>query len=257
LSSLRRHAARVVPPLLVIVALVGLWYAAIAIFDWQPILVPSPTDVWNSFVERRDMLPHHVETTLFEALEGYGLAILLGVAIAVPIAYSRVVERSVYPVLVSLNAVPKVAIAPLLLLWFGFGAGPRVVLAMLICTFPIVLATATGLKSTPPEVVELGRSLSASQAQMFVKLRFPAAMPQIFVGLKLGISLAMIGAVVGEFVGGRPEGLGYLVQASGAAGDTALTFVAAILLALLSVILFYSIVGLERMLLPWARHQSS
>jgi NitT/TauT family transport system permease protein len=257
MTAVRRQMLNAVPPLVVIAACIGLWYGLIAIFDWKRILVPSPTDVWHAFAHNRELLPRHVKTTLFEALEGYGLAIGICVPLAVPIAYSRVVERSLYPVLVALNAVPKVAIAPLLLLWFGFGTGPRVVLATLICSFPIILATATGLKSTPAEVVELGRSLSASQAQMFVKLRFPAAMPQIFVGLKLAISLAMIGAVVGEFVGGEQAGLGYLVYASGANADTPLTFVAAILLAIMSVLLFYTVVTLERFLLPWVRYEPS
>jgi NitT/TauT family transport system permease protein len=244
-------AAHVLLPVLTIAALVGLWWLATIVFDWKPFLVPSPKNVWNELVTQRHLLPGHVETTLVETLEGFGLAIVLGIPAAVAIAYSRLLEATIYPVLIALNAIPKIAIAPLLVIWMGFGPGPKVTMVVLICFFPIVISTATGLKSTPVEFVDLVRSLAASPLQQFVKVRFPAALPFVFVGLKVAISLAVIGAVVGEFVGAT-KGLGYVIVASGQNANTSLAFAAIVLLSLLSIVLFYALVIAERLLVPWA-----
>jgi len=244
-------AASILLPTLTIVALVGLWWLATIVFDWKPFLVPSPKDVWNELVAQRHRLPGHVEATLFESLEGFGLAIVLGIPVAVAIAYSRLLESTIYPALIALNAIPKIAIAPLLVIWMGFGSGPKVTMVVLICFFPIVISTATGLKSTPVEFVDLVRSLAASPLQQFVKVRFPAALPFVFVGLKVAISLAVIGAVVGEFVGAT-KGLGYVIVASGQNANTSLAFAAIVLLSLMSILLFYALVIAERLLVPWA-----
>jgi NitT/TauT family transport system permease protein len=180
--------------------------------------------------------------------------VLIGIPLAVAIASSRLLERTIYPILLGLNAVPKIAIAPILILWMGFGYGPKIVVAMLLCIFPIVISTATGLQSTPSELVELSRSLCATRRQAFVRFRFPWALPQIFVGLKVAISLAVIGAVIGEFVGAS-EGLGWVIVNSGSNVNTALAFGAMAILAVLSIVLFYAIVVLERVLVPWAERQ--
>lgn len=254
----RRYVVRGVAgwllPLATLALLVLAWHVATRIFDWPRWLVPSPVDVWNALREEREILPGHFGRTLYETLAGFGLAILGGIPLAVAIAYSRFLERTIYPVLLALNAVPKIAIAPILILWMGFGVGPKVVVTLLLCIFPIVISTATGLKSTPPELVELVRSLDASPLQSFVKLRFPASLPHVFVGLKVAISLAVIGAVIGEFVGAE-KGLGYVIIASGGNVNTSLAFAAMVLLALMSIVLFYALVALERLLVPWARYE--
>jgi NitT/TauT family transport system permease protein len=244
-------AASVLLPTLTIAALVGLWWLATIVFDWKPFLVPSPKDVWNELVAQRHLLPGHVEATLVESLEGFGLAILLGIPVAVAIAYSRLLESTIYPALIALNAIPKIAIAPLLVIWMGFGSGPKVTMVVLICFFPIVISTATGLKSTPAEIVELSRSLSTSTLQDFARFRFPFSLPYVFVGLKVAIALAVIGAVVGEFVGAT-KGLGYVIIASGQNANTTLAFVAIVLLSLMSIVLFYAIVLVQRLVVPWS-----
>jgi NitT/TauT family transport system permease protein len=230
------------------------WHVATRIFDWPRWLVPSPVDVWNALRDEREILPGHFGRTLYETLAGFALAIVGGIPLAVAIAYSRFLERTIYPVLLALNAVPKIAIAPILILWMGFGVGPKVVVTLLLCIFPIVISTAAGLKSTPSELVELVRSLDASPLQSFLKLRFPAALPHVFVGLKVAISLAVIGAVIGEFVGAE-KGLGHVIIASGGNVNTSLAFAAMVLLALMSIVLFYALVALERLLVPWATHE--
>lgn len=248
-------AGRFVLPVLTLVALVGIWWLAVIIAGWPTYVVPSPADVWNEFQATRELLPEHTWTTLLEAFQGYLLAIAIAVPIAILIAYSKFLEATIYPALVALNAIPKIAIAPILVIWMGFGSAPKIAMVVLICFFPIVIATATGLKSTPPEFVELVHSLSATQLQQFFKVRFPAALPYIFVGLKVAITLAVIGAVVGEFVGAT-QGLGYLIIASGESANTSLAFVAIALLSVISIVLFYAIVALEKLLVPWAEHES-
>jgi NitT/TauT family transport system permease protein len=241
-------------PLVTLALLVVAWHVATRVAGWERWLVPGPADVWNALNEERRLLPAHTWRTLYETLLGFGLAILVGIPVGTAIAYSRFLERTIYPVLLGLNAVPKVAIAPILILWMGFGVGPKILIAFLLCVFPIVISTATGVKATPPELLELIRSLSASPAQVFLKVRFLAALPHVFVGLKVAISLAVIGAVIGEFVGAE-KGLGYVIIASGANVNTSLAFAAMVLLALMSIVLFYALVALERLLVPWARYE--
>jgi NitT/TauT family transport system permease protein len=253
-ASRARRAAGWIAPLVTFAALVVAWDLATRIFDWPIWLVPKPLDVVEAMWESRALLPRQFWVTLLETLAGFGLAVAVGVPLAVLIAVSRVLERTIYPVLLALNAVPKIAIAPILILWMGFGYGPKVMVALLLCVFPIVISTATGLQSTPAELVELTRSLCASRRQIFLKVRFPAAMPQVFVGLKVAISLAVIGAVIGEFVGSS-EGLGWVIVNTSSNLNTPLAFGAMALLAVMSVALFYALVVLERLLVPWARHE--
>ena len=249
-----RRVLRWLAPLATFVVLILLWDLATRAFDWEPWLVPPPGDVADALWEYRDLLPEHTWVTLRESLAGFLLAIAIGIPVGGLIAYSRVMELTVYPLLLGLNAVPKIAIAPILILWMGFGPGPKILVSFLLCVFPIVIATATGLKGTPTELVDLARSLCASEWQTFRRFRFPSALPEIFIGLKVAISLAVIGSVIGEFVGAS-EGLGWVIVNSGANVNTSLAFAAMVILAVVSVVLFYAIELLERLVVPWARHR--
>ena len=251
---MRSFAARWLAPALTFVLLIVLWDVATRVFDWEPWLVPPPGDVAEAMWDYRDLLPEHTWVTVWESLAGFLLAIAIGIPLGGLIAYSRVMELTVYPILLGLNAVPKIAIAPILILWMGFGPGPKILVAFLLCVFPIVIATATGLKATPAELVDLARSLCASEWQTFRRFRFPSALPEIFIGLKVAISLAVIGAVIGEFVGAS-EGLGWVIVNSGANVNTSLAFAAMAILAFVSVVLFYAIALVERLVVPWARHR--
>lgn len=249
-----RLAWRWLAPAATFVVLVLLWDVATRVFDWEPWLVPPPGDVAQALWDYRRLLPEHTWVTVWESVAGFLLAIAVGIPLGSLIAYSRLMELTVYPILLGLNAVPKIAIAPILILWMGFGPGPKILVAFLLCVFPIVIATATGLKQTPAELVELARSLCASEWQTFRRFRFPSALPEIFIGLKVAISLAVIGAVIGEFVGAS-EGLGWVIVNSGANVNTSLAFAAMAILALVSVVLFYGIALVERLVVPWARHR--
>ncbi|MDX6283277.1 MAG: NitT/TauT family transport system permease protein [Kribbellaceae bacterium] len=246
-----RTAAVLLPVVGLILAL-ALWWVATIVFSVDSYLLPNPGEVVNAFLDQPGYLLQHTWTSLVETVEGFVLSIVVGVPVALLIVRSVVVERLLYPLLLAVNAIPKIAIAPLLVVWFGFGQWPKVLLVLLVCFFPIVISTATGMKSTPAELVELLKSLNASKTQEFFKLRLRYALPQIFTGLKVAISLAVIGSVIAEFVGAT-SGLGYVITSSGANADTALAFAAMTLLSILAIILFYALVLLEHLLLPWAR----
>ncbi|HEX8867226.1 MAG TPA: ABC transporter permease [Lentzea sp.] len=242
---------KAVLPVLGLGAIIGLWWLATIVFGIDSFLVPSPADVVASFAELPGYLLEQTLVTLWEAVFGFGMSVVVGVPIALLIVGSKIMERMFYPLLVALNAVPKVAIAPVVVVWFGFGIESKVLLVVLVCVFPIVISTASGMKSTPDELTELFRSLDATRGQEFFKLRLRHALPQVFVGLKVAISLAVIGAVIAEFVGAR-AGLGYVISTSGASADTSLAFAAMTLLAIISVGLFYGLTFVERKVLPYA-----
>lgn len=239
-------------PLIGAVAALGLWWLLTAALDIDPFYVPSPADVVESFLRTPRFLLDETWITCQRVLAGFGIAIAGGLLIAITLAASRTVERMAMPLLAALNAVPKVALAPLLLVWMGFGDAPKIVMVVLVSFFPIVVSTMAGLTSTPADLRELARSLSASWWQTFAKVRLFWALPQVFVGLKVATPLAIIGAVIGEVV--NPDhGLGSVIVGSGTSSDTPLAFAALVLLALLGVVLFYLMAAVERVLAPWAR----
>jgi NitT/TauT family transport system permease protein len=231
---------------------VALWWGATALFGIRSFFLPAPPDIVESFRAQPEYLLKEGWATLKETTVGFAIAMVAGLLIAMVLTASRAVERAAMPLIVALNSIPKVALAPLLIVWLGFGATPKIVMIVLIAFFPIVVASAAGLTSTPADLGELAESLSASWWQTYFKVRLPWALPQVFVGLKLGISLAVIGAVVAE-IASPNGGLGAVIVLSGTSLDTPLAFAAITLLALLSIVLFYLVVALERLLLPWAR----
>lgn len=245
-------APRWSPPVLGVTGAVALWWATTAVFGIRPFFLPAPPDIVTAFRAQPSYLLREAGVTLTETVVGFAVAVVAGMALAVALTAWHLLERAALPVLVALNSVPKVAMAPLLVVWLGFGLRPKVVLVVLICFFPIVVATMAGITSTPAELGELSRSLSASFWQAYLKIRLPWALPQVFVGLKVAISLAVIGAVVAE-ISNPSGGLGAVIVLSGMSFDTPLAFAAIVLLALLSTALFYLVVALERLVVPWAR----
>lgn len=242
----------IVLPLLGLSLAVGAWWAYAVISDMPRIVLPTPPDVVAAFPEHWSKLLDEGWVTLFESIMGFAIAATGGLLLGTLIAHSHIVDRMTYPWLVAFNSIPKVAIAPLLVVWMGFGVEPRITMAALIGFFPVVIATVNGLRSTPADLAELARSLDASRAQVFFKVRFPHALPQIFIGLKVALPLSVIGAVVGEFRGGN-TGLGVVIEA---AVDKAIAFAAIAVLSAMSVALFYALVGVERLVLPWVKATS-
>jgi len=236
---------------LTFLALVALWELLVRGFNIPGWLLPAPSAIAIALAEWRDDLVRHSLVTLYETVLGFALSIAISIPLAVAVIYSAILRNTIYPILLTFQSVPKVAIAPLLALWIGFGILPKIAVVFLVCFFPIIVATATGLSAVPAPLMELIRSLSASTMQTFIKIRFPMAMPYIFVGLKVAITFAVIGAVIGEFVA-SDEGLGYLILVSTSQSRTPLAFAALVSLTVMSIVLYYGIVFIERIAVPWA-----
>jgi len=245
--------SQIARPLILIVAIFVLWDLVIRIFKIPPYLIPAPWDVAKMLVAEWPRLWRESLFTGYATLGGFGLSILFGIPIAMLIAYSRLVESYVYPLLVFSQSVPKIAIAPLFVVWFGFGIFPKVISAFLLGFFPIVVATVMGFKSMETEMIDLARSMRASRLQMFLKFSLPQALPSIFSGLKVSATLAVVGAVVGEFVGSN-SGIGYVLQIANGNFDLPLMFAALFVLSMMGVILFAIVDLAEKIMIPW--HQS-
>ena len=241
-------------PLWLVVMLVLLWDVGIRLFKIPPYLVPNPLSVVKQLGTEWPMLLREALPTLYATLGGFALSAIVGVPIAMWIAYSRVVESFVYPLLVFSQSIPKVAIAPLFVVWFGFGVVPKVIAAFLLGFFPVVVSTVQGFKSIEPDVIDLARSMGANPLKIFIKFRLPQAMPAIFSGLKVSVTLAVVGAVVGEFVGSN-SGLGYVLQKANGTFDLPLMFAALFILSMIGVLLFLVIELVERWLMPWHASQ--
>jgi len=243
-------------PLLGAVLAIALWWLATIVFSIEPFFLPAPPDVVDAFLRMPDYLLRETWVTLMETITGFGIATVGGLILAIVLAAYRPIERMTLPLIAGINAVPKVALAPLLLVWIGFGTEPKIVMVVLLCFFPILVSAMAGLSSTPSDLGELSNSLAASWWQTFVKVRLPWALPQVFVGLKVATSLAIVGAIIGEVI--QPDrGLGSVVVSSGQTADTPLAFAALTLLAIMGGALFYLVGALERLLVPWARAISS
>lgn len=242
--------ASTVPLTLLVVVL--LWQLGVRLFRVPVYLVPAPSDVWESIVQHHQLLLFHADVTLMETLIGFGLSIAIGVPLAVLIVCSKLIERILYPLLVASQAVPKVALAPILLIGLGYGLFPKIVVALLIAFFPVVVNSVSGLSSVSRDTLKLMRSMGASRTQIFLKVRFPSAVPSMVAGFKIAIALAVVGAVVGEFVGSR-TGLGYYMLAATGNFDTPLVFACVVALTAMGIVLFYAIALLEGFLGRWNR----
>lgn len=253
LRQLRGALYRVGLPIAGVVATVLIWHVATTALQVRSFLFPAPYPVAQWLWNNTDVWLEHGRITVYETLAGFGLGAAAGLVTAVVLLASPHVERALLPLVISLNAIPKVALAPLFVVWFGLeGHTSKIALAASICFFPVMISTMAGLSATPAELGELARSLSAPRWKAFLKVRVPWALPQVFVGLKLGMTLAVIGAVVAEMT--RPSGgLGTLIYFAGQNAATTTIFAAVVALMVISITLFYTVVVAERLLLPWAR----
>lgn len=206
--------------------------------------------VGEALVQHAPALFEESWVTLKATLAGFALALLLGIPLAVAVTTFRWVNLTFYPLLVGLQSVPKVALAPILLVWLGTGLSSKLALAWLVAFFPVVVDTAAGLQSTPKELLELARSLRASRWQLFRMVRFPAALPFVITGAKVAVTLSLIGVVIGEFVGAG-EGLGFLLLSATSQINTALAFASLFVLSLLGMAVYFLVVLIEKALSAW------
>ena len=248
----RRSRARisaVIYPVLTVVGTLVAWEFATRAFGIPAYLLPAPSQIAVSLAENAALILKHGWVTTIEIVLGFLLSIVVGVPLALAIFMWPAFSRSVLPLLVSSQAMPKVAVAPLFLVWFGFGLLPKVLIAFLIAFFPIVIGTAVGLASIEQEKIHLARSMGLGAAATFFKIRLPSALPSVFGGLKISITLAVVGAVVGEFVGGD-AGLGYLLMVANGNIDTPLLFAGLVALTVQGVVLFFLVELVERLAIP-------
>lgn len=227
-----------------------IWEIAVRILDLPSYLLPTPTEIGKTMVEEFDRILEHSWVTAYEMLLGYFLAIIIGVPLAIAVTAFPVFDRFITPILLFFQVVPKIAIAPLFLVWFGVGPFPKILVAFLISFFPIIIDTAVGLRSISSDMIDLARSMGASQKQIFTGFRLPTSLPYMFSGLKVAATLAVVGAVVGEFVG-ADKGLGYLLLVANSNLLTPLMFGTIVALTAQGLVLFYIIQILENLLIPW------
>lgn len=242
--------ARMALPMFGFVGLLVCWYLLTALIAIPSYLLPSPQSVVTRIVRDWKPLLDGTYQTSIEVIAGFAASILVGVPLAYAVVMNRALERITLPILVASQAVPKVAIAPIFVIWLGFGILPKIAIAFLIAFFPIVVSTVAGLKSVDLEMIDLVRSMGASKTKIMLRLRTPAAMPQIFSGLKVAISLSVVGAIVGEFVG-ADKGLGYILLTATGNLDGPMTGAAMIFLIALGVGLYAIVERLERVFIRW------
>jgi len=238
------------PALALLAALLVLWelYALTGLTPrW---VLPSPSDVWRAAVEAAGLMAPHAAQTMLETTVGLALAIAGGLALAVCIDLYDLLRRAMYPLLVASQTIPIMALAPLLIIWFGYGLLPKVVVVWLVCFFPIAINTADGLNGADPDATALLRSMGATRWQIFRKQRLPGALPAFFTGLKIAVTYSVVGAIIGEWVGAS-QGLGVFMLRASNAFLTARVFAAIAVTSLLSVALFLLVAAIERLAIPW------
>ena len=244
------------PATLVFVCMLVLWELGVRLFQPSPLYLPPPSAAIMDLVEAPKLFIHNTWHTLSNTLIGFALSVVIGVLLAVAIVYSRFLEATLFTALVAMNNLPKVALAPLFVIWLGTGDTSKIGMAFMIAIFGIVIDAVLGLRSIDPDVLDLGRSFKGSGLKMLLKLRFPNALPSIFAGMKVAIALALVGTIVGEFVAAQ-NGLGYVILAAQGVFETKRVFAALLILAVMGTVLFYLLELAEKKVLPWHVSQRS
>ncbi len=246
---MQRLTAAIYPLGAMIGALV-LWHVIVVEFDAPKYILPRPSEVFQRIAEDFEFLLWHSVVTVAETLGGFFLSIVLGIPIAISIVASRVLDRTLMPWLILSQTFPKVALAPLIVVWFGLGFLPKLLVTFLVAFFPIVISTIVGLRSVEREMLELAQSMRASPLQVFFRFRMPMALPNVFAGIKVSAAFAVVGAVIAEWVGAS-AGLGYLLMKANGTLDTTLLFAVLAALMVIGVVLYYAVEIVERLVIPW------
>jgi ABC-type nitrate/sulfonate/bicarbonate transport system permease component len=231
--------------------IVASWEVLVRLFQVPAFVLPPPSEIVVKIVEDRRIIFSQLQVTVFEIFTGYLLAVVVGFALSVAIVYSSAFRRGVLPLIVAAQTIPVIAIAPILVIWFGYNYLPRIIITALVAFFPLAISFVTGLRSLEAEFINFFRSLNANRLQIFLKLRFPAALPNIFAGLKVATTLAVVGATISEWVGAS-AGLGYLMAQDSAQLNTTRVFASLVVLGLCGMAFFGSIALIERLCMPWA-----
>ena len=242
------------PSLLVMLALLVLWQVGVVLLGVKEYILPTPIAALRALADPNYRWTANFLATLYAVLGAFALSAVLGVLLAIVIVWNDMLLRTVMPVLILFNTLPKIALAPLFIVWLGYGIWPNIVIGTTIAFFPMVVNTAVGLASAEPEILDLVRTLRASRWQVLTKIRFPNAVPYIFVGLKLAATMSVIGALVGEFVASE-KGLGSLIISAGVTMQTSSIFASLVLISAMGLLLYGLVVAVERIVAPWAHRE--
>lgn len=253
---IKRRLEEIGFPILFFVTILATWEIFVMIFAIPEYLLPKPTKIISEIILNFNSLLRHTIITMIEVVFGFLIGNVLGFLGAVIFAHSKTIEKGLYPYAIALKTTPILAIAPLLVLWFGTGMISKIVAAAVVCFFPILVNTVKGLKNIDDEYLDLLRSFSASKYQIFTKLRLPNSLPYVFSALKISTGLAVVGAIVGEFVGAK-EGIGFVILISTYHLETATMFAAIIMSALGGILFFYFISLIERKIIFWQKTKNS
>ncbi len=251
MKKLKQALVHYLPAVGLFVAFIALWQLAVSVFDIREYLLPAPWAVVQAMLSPEIPWLSHAWITGVEIVGAFVLAGAAGVALGMAIAWSPGISRALTPFLVFVNTLPKVAIAPLFLMWLGYGILPNMLIGALIGFFPVVINTAVGLTQIDQDLVDLGRVFSAPKWKVFVKIRIPNAYPYILSALKVTATSAVVGAIVGEFVASQ-KGLGYVIITTQSSMNTPAAFAALVWISILGLLLYGIVAGLSRLLAPWA-----
>jgi len=249
-GRLRRLTGSWVPAALIVLVILGVWEGYVRLWAVPKWLLPAPSVIAMTLFVSRGLLLDHTLVTFVEVVVGFGLSLFCGVLLACAIAASRTLERALYPFVIASQMVPIIVIAPLLLIWVGYGLTPKIIVVALTAFFPIVVNMVDGLKSADPDAVNLLRTMGASRWQIFVKVQVPTSLPFLFSGLRVAMAVSVIGAVIGEWVGSS-QGLGYLMIRSKPQFLTERVFAAIVMLSVMGVALFVLVGIIEQLVIPW------
>lgn len=237
-------------PLAAIALFLAIWEGAVYVFKVPKYLLPPPSEVLTEIAKNAPTLLRHGAATVSIILVAFTASSIFGIALALAISFSPVFRRMVYPIVVFSQVIPKIALAPLFVIWFGFGFAPKVLIAILVSFFAVVIQASVGFTSIRPEPIRVALSMGATSWQLFTKVRLPHALPNIFAGLKMAMASSAIGAIVGEFIASQ-QGLGYLVLVANGEMNTSLAFAGMLLLSLVGIFLYFSVEVVERLATGW------
>ena len=250
MAATKTSVKPVLIPVLALIGLLGMWELVDALFGIQKIILPAPHEIGRAFLTSWETLLKNTGITMLESILGFALGTLIAFALAVGFVYSKSLRYAVYPYAVALKSTPLIALAPLLVLWFGNGIGSKIVMSALVAFFPVLVNGVDGLTSIDPEALDLMKSFSASRWQVFRKIRFPNSLPHLFSAMKIGSSLAVVGAVIGEFTGST-KGIGHLINTSSYYLDTDVMFAGIVMISLSGVAFFSIVAFLETKVVFW------
>lgn len=248
--AVRNALAFVLPPVSLIVIFLAAWEISCRWWAIPEMIVPPPSSVWTSLKRAFPLILQHAVPTTLEMLAAFATALVSGIVIAGFIVRFKLLERALFPNLVMFQFIPKIALAPLFIVWFGIDSESRLTYAIFISFFPILIATVTGLRNIPPDLLRLARSIPASEWQTFITIRFPIALPYIFSGMKVAVTMSMIGIIVGEFITSQ-RGLGYLILFAASKAETALIMATISILCVIGLSIFSLVLLAERIFKRW------